>query len=452
MNRPPRREMIGPHALVARPATHTSFKVQRRCACGGGCPACRETAALQAKLEIGDPDDRFEREADRVAREVMGGWPAQQLAVPRVQRMADSGLELEEEDKAAIRTKPAAAPSAHASRLTPPHVASITNPASGTRLPEPARAVMEERFGSDFGAVRIHTGDDAADLNARLSSRAFTYGRDIWFGAGESPSDLPLLAHELVHVLQQNGYARRLVQRQTLTPAQLGSITALTLPGGGVLPEEFMSLWLIPQQCDPFRALTLADFAEDASLPAGMAGRTRADIVSITVHGVAGFGAKFLSTSALLPSHKHPDDRSKSPCGTLVKNCVAEFNAGRTAFSFSNKSKCAAAPSLAGRATSVDECESVCGADCDKAAKEDSTRVLAHEQLHFDIACVVVAKANLAFWRAGLPAHINVAAIKKVKDKVNSDYDRDTGHGCDPAQQQAWEDRVRRQFLPGVKF
>jgi hypothetical protein len=45
--------------------------VQRKptCACGGGCPRCKEEA-LQAKLRINQPRDRHEREADRMAERV----------------------------------------------------------------------------------------------------------------------------------------------------------------------------------------------------------------------------------------------------------------------------------------------------------------------------------------------------------------------------------------------
>jgi Domain of unknown function (DUF4157) len=450
LTQPLQRQALAPRAPAGR-ATQGRFTIQRRCACGGHCPVCQERQPIQTKLEVGDPDDRFEQEADRVANEVMGTWPTQ-TAVPHVQRMSESGLELEEEEEAAIRTKPARDQPAHDSHLNAGHANSITSPQPGTPLPEHPRALMEQRLGADFSDVRTHTGAEATDLNRRLHSQAFTYGRDIWFGAGESPANLRLLAHELTHVVQQTGFVGSLIQRQTLTPAQLGSIGPLTTQSGVVLPEEFISLWLIPNQCDPYRPLTLGDFAEDTSLPAGRAGRTRAGIVSITVHGVPGFGAKLLNTSGLLPPHKHPTDRSKTPCGGLINNCTAAINAGSPAFSINNTSSCAAAPRPSGRATSVAECTSVVGTACDNAVKKDSDRVLAHEQLHFDIACVVVAKANLAFWRAGLPARINIQAIGKVRDTVNSQYDGDTGHGCITAQQQTWEDRVRKQFLPSVTF
>lgn len=39
------------------------------CPCDGGCPRC--TSAVQAKLSVSQPQDRYEQEADRVADQVM---------------------------------------------------------------------------------------------------------------------------------------------------------------------------------------------------------------------------------------------------------------------------------------------------------------------------------------------------------------------------------------------
>ena len=50
--------------------------IQRKadCACGGGCPRCQEGnhhESLQAKLNVSNPGDQYEQEADRVAEQVM---------------------------------------------------------------------------------------------------------------------------------------------------------------------------------------------------------------------------------------------------------------------------------------------------------------------------------------------------------------------------------------------
>ena len=68
---------------------------------------------------------------------------------------------------------------------------------------------MERNFDVDFSNVRVHKDSNAVQMTRELNAQAFTYGRDIYFGAGRynprSSSGKRLLAHELTHVLQQNG-------------------------------------------------------------------------------------------------------------------------------------------------------------------------------------------------------------------------------------------------------
>lgn len=75
----------------------------------------------------------------------------------------------------------------------------------GSPLPESVRAYMEPRFGADFSDVRVHTGRDAVQMNRDVGAHAFTHASDIYFGAGHSPSNLALTAHDLTHVVQQSG-------------------------------------------------------------------------------------------------------------------------------------------------------------------------------------------------------------------------------------------------------
>jgi len=71
------------------------------------------------------------------------------------------------------------------------------------------RGQMESAFGTDFGNVRLHTDAPADTLSRELNARAFTTGQDIFFKQGAynpgSSSGRELLAHELTHVVQQNG-------------------------------------------------------------------------------------------------------------------------------------------------------------------------------------------------------------------------------------------------------
>ena len=68
---------------------------------------------------------------------------------------------------------------------------------------------MGARFGHDFSSVRIHTGRDAEDSTRGLAAAAYTVGNHIVFGAGRyrpaSVEGRRLLAHEITHVVQQQG-------------------------------------------------------------------------------------------------------------------------------------------------------------------------------------------------------------------------------------------------------
>ncbi len=79
----------------------------------------------------------------------------------------------------------------------------------GQGLDDGVRNQMESSFGADFGGVRIHNDAHADSLNRAVSARAFTTGKDIFFRQGEynpgASGGRELLAHELTHVVQQNG-------------------------------------------------------------------------------------------------------------------------------------------------------------------------------------------------------------------------------------------------------
>ena len=77
----------------------------------------------------------------------------------------------------------------------------------GAPLPDNTRAEMESGIGADFSTVKIHTNDNAVQMNQQINAKAFTHGSDIYFNRGqynpESSSGKHLLAHELTHTVQQ---------------------------------------------------------------------------------------------------------------------------------------------------------------------------------------------------------------------------------------------------------
>ena len=64
-----------------------------------------------------------------------------------------------------------------------------------------------EALGADFEGVRIHTDNEADQINRQIGARAFTTGQDIFFREGEysphSTDGQKLIHHELTHVVQQ---------------------------------------------------------------------------------------------------------------------------------------------------------------------------------------------------------------------------------------------------------
>ncbi len=182
---------------------------------------------VQPKLEVGAPDDQYEREADHVADMVMrmpDPAPAVSTASPgrlatrRVQRLCsecEDELESGPADEL-IQPKPGGGGTpSQAPAATQAGISAMRG--GGWPLPPAARRTFEPRFGSDFSGVRIHADSRASGLAKSLSARAFTVGNDIAFAAGQyhpgTQSGDRLLAHELTHVVQQGAADRPFVQR-----------------------------------------------------------------------------------------------------------------------------------------------------------------------------------------------------------------------------------------------
>jgi hypothetical protein len=88
---------------------------------------------------------------------------------------------------------------------------------------------MEASFGREFGDVRVHSDAKAAESAEAVNALAYTAGNHIAFATGRYTSHTPaghrLLAHELVHVVQQRSSEQigsdahvSLMQRQPQEP------------------------------------------------------------------------------------------------------------------------------------------------------------------------------------------------------------------------------------------
>lgn len=168
-------------------------------------------------LAINEPGDRFEREAECVADQVMraeAGAAGRGSAAHGLQRKCAACEEEEERQKLQRQETGGAGPG-----FAPDIVHDVLR-GPGRPLDAETRAFMEPRFGHDFSGVRVHHDARAAESARAVNSRAYTVGRDVVFARGEyNPARTEgrrLLAHELTHVVQQSSAAAApQIQRQS---------------------------------------------------------------------------------------------------------------------------------------------------------------------------------------------------------------------------------------------
>ncbi len=182
---------------------------------------------VQARLEIGQANDDFEREADTVAEKVVSGETAIQRKCTHCQE-EEENLQRQPKDNEGeeeLQMKPLArlkTSSANKGSAVKPWVQQQIDSSrgSGRQLSEQTRSFMESGIGADFQNVRIHTDSEAVQMNRELGARAFTVGNDVYFNSGEySPTSYEgkrLLAHELTHTVQQGGSKAGLLKKPVI--------------------------------------------------------------------------------------------------------------------------------------------------------------------------------------------------------------------------------------------
>ncbi|MFZ4548055.1 MAG: eCIS core domain-containing protein [Bacteroidales bacterium] len=183
---------------------------------GGGdffAPSQRSTIAVQPKLKVGQPDDKYEQEADSMADKVMQGPETAPAKSNSQQSVKGNGIiqkaslpeeKIQKQGKESNETD-----GNMGSEVGPATTTKIVNNMSaGEPLPKDVKNFMEPRFNADFSHVRIHTDKESSNLNNQLNAKAFTYKDHIFF-SGEhynptSNAGKKLIAHELTHVVQQS--------------------------------------------------------------------------------------------------------------------------------------------------------------------------------------------------------------------------------------------------------
>jgi hypothetical protein len=205
--------------------------------------------ALHAKLELSQPHEPEEQEAERVAE--------------RVARLPDTD---------ALRGD------RHARDVAPPPDDFVHTLGPGAPLAPATRAFFEPRFGADLGHVRVHSGSEADHAAREIEALAFSAGDHVAFRAGryapESLQGRRLLAHELTHTLQQRTHRGAHAPARVLRAPAPGS--ALVPPAGSGLSDEMLS-----QIAHQLRAAMRGLGTDEDAIYAAMAGRTRAQVDEI---------------------------------------------------------------------------------------------------------------------------------------------------------------------------
>jgi uncharacterized protein DUF4157 len=258
---------------------------------------------IQPKLRVGQPNDKYEQEADRVAEQVMrmpAPQPPQSFssvgAPPPGNSNSHSGTiqracaacsgeykaaenekrsvdpanlcpKCQTQEKGLIQTKQVnpLVQAKKADGVTPEVTAEIgagiqSLQGGGQPLAKSERSFFESRFTADFSDVRVHSDTRAASLARSVNARAFTHGRNVVFGAGEYSSGSlggrRLLAHELVHVQQQGG-------GPTLFSKLKGKETFESMPR---IQRQIAGMGA---SADPIHDQIIKDYRRDQGLPPG---------------------------------------------------------------------------------------------------------------------------------------------------------------------------------------
>lgn len=241
------REAAKPSSAVLSASDHGPVRERLRpetdlsdtcAAAAGNLAVARVLGAhgIRAKLKVSQRGDPEEEEADRLADAMISG-----SSVPAVQRKCagcSTGHPCSECEEEKLQPKLAAGEArANMSRA---HAAVAAVASGGQPVPRQLRAAFEPRLNQPLSGVRLHTDATAEAAAQRIGARAYTVGSHIAFAPGEfSPADRSgqqLIAHELVHVVQQDGVSATHILRDE-TPDAGVPTDAGVQPRSDLLPN-----------------------------------------------------------------------------------------------------------------------------------------------------------------------------------------------------------------------
>ena len=149
-----------------------------------------EKKTVLAKLEISQPEDLHEKEADAIANKIVNGGDANVSQLTPL----NNSVQLKTENVSMTESVDLQ------SKLQ-------SSKGSGQPMDDAVKNEMESKMGADLSDVKIHTGAGAHDMSESINAKAFTHGQDIYFKDGNynpgSKEGKELLAHELAHTQQQ---------------------------------------------------------------------------------------------------------------------------------------------------------------------------------------------------------------------------------------------------------
>ncbi len=196
---------------------------------------------VQAKLEIGPANDKYEKEADRVAKQVVQKLHEPQSAQPQKPQTSQGKVNREVEEVLQRKSRLQLKGDEGKMTAAPELESSISRSrGSGQPLSEGIREPMEKAFGGvDFSGVKVHTDGKSDQLNRSIQAKAFTTGQDVFFRQGAyapgSREGQDLIAHELTHVVQQNG---EFVRRSSINLLQRSPHTATERPSAKTIQAK----------------------------------------------------------------------------------------------------------------------------------------------------------------------------------------------------------------------
>ncbi|PZV12140.1 MAG: hypothetical protein DCF20_18045 [Pseudanabaena sp.] len=184
----------------------------------------KRVSVIQAKLSIGEPNDKYEQEADATASKVVQqiNSPTQDKSVQREAAMEEedelqmkpiSSIQresMEEEEELQMKSLVQRRENFGGGEVSTDLESSIQSArGSGQSLDPNLQAKMGQAMGADFSGVKVHIDSQSDQLNKSIQAKAFTTGQDVFFRQGayapSSRDGQELIAHELTHVVQQTG-------------------------------------------------------------------------------------------------------------------------------------------------------------------------------------------------------------------------------------------------------